>query len=267
MDKKIKNTFGIIIVIAVLVLAYSAFSYVGFYGKFTEQSSLRNFSVSGEGKVTAIPDLAQFTFTVITEGGKDVSSLQSENAENLNKAISFVKSKGVEDKDIKTSYYNISPRYQTYNCKPYEVLESYSYQSVEPCPPSSIAGYTITQSVTLKIRDFSKIGDIMSGVVQNGANQIGALSFLIDDQTKVQNEARAQAIAKAKEKAQKIAEAGGFKLGKIISVSEGYNYYPMYDSYAAEGLGGAIMKAAPSLSIEPGSQEINITVYIQYEIE
>jgi len=263
MDKNIKNTFGIIIVVAVLVLAYSAWSYVGFYGKFTEQSSIRNFSVSGDGKVIAIPDVAQFAFTVITEGGKDVSSLQSENTESVNKAIAFVKSKGVEDKDIKTSYYNVSPRYQTYNCKPYDALDL----NVQPCPPSSIAGYTITQSVAVKIRDFAKIGEIMTGVVENGANQIGALYFSIDDPTKVQNEARAQAVTKAKEKAQSIADAGGFKLGKIISLSEGYNYYPMYDYSYAEGLGGATSKTVPTPTIEPGSQEISVTVSIQYEIK
>jgi uncharacterized protein YggE len=279
MNQNIKNVVWIAVILAVLAIGYSAISYVDSYGKSIQPSSFRSFSVTGEGKVVAIPDVAEFSFTVITEGGKDVSSLQADNTGKVNKAIAFIKSKGVEDKDIKTSYYNVDPRYQTYQCKnlPYGTVDQSAgsasvpvpTSSVQPCPPASIVGYTITQSVDVKVRDFSKVGDIMSGVVTNGANEIGKLSFSIDDPTKVRNEARTQAIAKAKEQAQSVAQAGGFSVGRLLGVSEGYNPYPVYNYLAPAAMGGGVLKseAAPAPVIQPGSEEIDVTVSMQYEIE
>jgi len=264
MNQNVKNALGIVITLAVLAISYSAISYVNSYGKSIQPSSFRSFSVTGDGKTTAIPDVAEFAFTVITQGGKDVSSLQADNTGKINKAIEFVKSKGIETKDIKTQYYNIEPRYQTYQC---QTVPVYGASTIQPCPPSLIVGYTITQSVDVKIRDFTKIGDIMSGVVSSGANQVGSLSFTIDDPTKVENEARAQAISKAKDKAQSVAQAGGFKIGRLLNIQEGYNPYPAYNDLSY-GLGGGVkMESAPAPSIQPGSQEVNVTVTMQYEIE
>lgn len=262
MDQKIKNGLWIAIAVAILAVGYSAISYVSSYGKSIQPSSFRSFSVTGDGKATAIPDVAEFAFTVITEGGENVSSLQADNTGKVNKAIEFVKSKGIEDKDIKTQYYNIEPRYQTYECRIVPV-----YETVQPCPPASIVGYTITQSVDVKIRDFTKIGDTMAGVVSSGANKVGSLSFTIDDLTKVQNEARSQAISKAKDKAQGIAQAGGFQIGRLLNIQEGYNRYSQYDYLSSVGMGAAKSEAASTPVIQPGSQEINVTVTMQYEIE
>ena len=115
-----------------------------------------------------------------------------------------------------------------------------------------------------------KIGDIIGGVVSNGANQVGALSFTIDDPAKVQAEARADAMKKARVQAEEIANAGGFKLGRLLGIQgdSGYRYDYGY------GIGGASVKAtmspteaAPLPTIEPGSQDINVSVTMQYEIE
>jgi len=263
MEQNIKNGLWVAIAVAILAVGYSAISYVNSYGKSIQPSSFRSFSVTGDGKATAIPDIAEFSFKVITEGGKDISSLQTDNTNKVNKTIEFVKSKGVEDKDIKTQYYNIEPRYQTYQCG---ITPLYGTSSVEPCPPASIVGYTITQSVDVKIRDFSKIGDIMAGVVSNGANSLGSLSFTIDDPSKVHSEARAQAITKAKEKAQSVAQAGGFRIGRLLNISEGYNPYARYDYLSsAVGMGATKESAAPT--IEAGSQEVSVTITMQYEIK
>jgi uncharacterized protein YggE len=191
MDNKIKNYLAGAVVVAVFVFAFGYLNYVNSYSKSTQPSSYRSFSVSGEGKITAIPDIAKFTFSVITEGGKDVAALQKENTDKTNSAINFLKAQGVEAKDIKTANYNIEPRYQYYDCKNPE-------RSVSPCPPAEIAGYTITQTVSVKIRDFTKIGTIISGVVNNGANSVSSLSFTIDDKTTLENQAKEQAIAEAR---------------------------------------------------------------------
>lgn len=269
MNQTIKNVLGGVIAVSVLALGYASVSYVNSYGKSIQPSSFRSFSVTGNGKAVGIPDIAKFSFQVVTEGGKDVSSLQAQNTNLVNKAIAFVKSKGVDDKDIKTAYYNIDPRYQTYDCNPFPVLQSGATSgSVRPCPPASIVGYTVTQSVDVKIRAFEKIGDIMSGVVSNGANQVGSLSFTIDDPAKVQAEARADAITKAKIQAEEIARAGGFKMGRLLGIQGDYGYRPTYEY----GMGGGVAKSMSAESIQvptiqPGSQDVNVSVTMQYEIE
>lgn len=284
MNQNVKNLLGAVIAVAVLAISYAALSYVDSYGKMIQPSSFRSFSVTGEGKSNAIPDIAEFSFQVTTEGGTDISALQAKNTAAMNKAIAFVKAQGVEDKDIQTQAYSVDPRYQTYECKTTTVYPATPLSAssgsvnltggssapaaiVQPCPPASIAGYTITQSVDVKVRDFSKIGNIMSGVVKNGANQIGSLSFTVDNPDKPQEAARAEAISKAKDKAQAIAAAGGFKVGRLLNIQEG-SPYPVYNAPLMMGASAKLdSTAAAAPTIQAGSQEIDVNVTLQYEIE
>jgi len=281
MNQPTKNVLGWAIVIAVLAVGYAAVSYTHSYGESIQPSSFRSFSVTGQGKAIAIPDVAEFTFTVITQGGKDVASLQSQNTAAANKVIAYVKSEGVADKDIQTQYYNVSPDYQTYNCNVVPPVyngasassggttgaTTISTPAVSACPPASIAGYTITQTVDVKIRDFTKIGDIMGGVVTNGANQVGQLSFTLDDPTSIQNQAKTDAIAKAMAEAQVLAKAGGFKVGRLLGVQTGENPYPIYNEKAMAPTALTSDSAAASPAIQPGSQEVDMSVTLQYEIQ
>lgn len=247
-------------IILMLVLAYGIISYVNSYSRSVQPSSFRSFSVSGEGKVIAVPDIAQFTFSVIIQGGKDIAVLQKENTEKVNKAIEFIKNNGVDAKDIKTQSYNLEPRYQYFDCSP--IIKG----EVEPCPPPEIAGYTITQVVSVKIRDFSKIGQLLAGTIEKGANSVSQLSFTIDDLTALENQARAEAISKAKSKAEAIAKAGKFSLGKLISIEEsGFTPPPIYRFSTAESVKDGTQFLAPN--IEPGSQEVSVSMVLKYEIE
>lgn len=256
MSAKIKDYLGIATIVTLVVFSVSLLGGLYTYYQAVKPSSFRSFSVTGEGKIVAIPDVAQFSFSVITEGGKDLDALQKQNTEKMNKAIAFVKASGVEAKDIKTQSYDVQPRYQYYGCP----------RDGGPCPPADIVGYTVSQNVLVKVRDFTKAGGILSGAVQNGANTVSQLTFTIDDPTSVQNEARNEAIRKAKEKAEGMAEAGGFRLGKLISISEqGSNQFPRYYDMKAEAVGsGAI---APAPTIEPGSQDLVVNVTLNYEIK
>jgi len=271
MNQTIKNVLGGVVALAVLLIGYASVSYVNSYDKSIQPSSFRSFSAVGEGKVVAIPDVAVFTFSVITEGGKDIATLQAQNTDKVNKAIEFVKSSGVDAKDIKTQGYNLSPRYQYSTCR--EVLPMSLDMEVgtsisKVCPPAEIVGYTITQTVQVKARDFTKVGDILSGVVLQGVNNVSQLSFQIDDQSVVQEQAREQAIQKAKERAEKVADAAGFSLGRLLSVDEGYTPYRVYNSleYATAGADSSKqISVAPT--IEPGSQEVTVNVTLRYEIK
>ncbi len=256
MDKqaKIYLMYAVSIGAVTAALAFMLFSLA--YFKSRDFYTARAFTVSGEGKVIAIPDIARFTFSVITQGGKDLGDLQQENTEKINRAVEFVKTSGTESKDIKTQSYNVEPRYQYFSCP----------EGGGACPPPEIVGYTISQTVSVKIRDFGKIGDLLSGVIKSGANSVSQLSFTVDDPSALQNQAREQAIQKAREKAVSTAKAGGFRLGKLISVEEnGFapQPVPLY-RYEAFGKGGDSISAP---AIESGSEEITINVVLKYGIK
>lgn len=267
MTKTVKNILGLILSLAALSLGYAAIRYVSYYSQSIQPASFRSFSVTGEAKITALPDIAKFNFQVTNEGGKNLASLQSSNTTATNKVLNYLKSQGIQDKDIKTLSYNVSPRYQTSDCRITSSSTNLTSSVVtsQTCPPPVIVGYTITQTVNVKIRDFTKIGNIMSGIVQKGANQVSSLTFTIDDPTTVKNEARAEAIKKAEAQAQSVAKAAGFKIGRLLSVRDN-SPYPIHNNSLMYGVSEITTKTAVVPSIQPGSQEINSSVTMQYEI-
>ncbi len=283
MDTRIINTLGISGAIALVAIAIAGIVSATTYSRSIEPSSYRSFSVSGEGTAYGIPDIATFSVGVVTEGGTDLGTLQEENTTKVNAIIAFLKDNGVAKEDITTSSYNVSPRYQTYSCRydyvEYNATTSYGGDSdemivypdggyTEVCPPADVVGYTISQRVSVKARDFEVIGTLLSGVVDAGANSVSSLSFDIDDSDAVESEARAEAIAKARAKAEAVAQAGGFSVGRILDIYES-SIYPRYDYAYAEnslayGMGGDV-KVAPT--IEAGSEEVNVNVTIRFEIK
>lgn len=257
-DKKYLNWA---IIIALLIGSWAAIVYVGAFSKQADVMNSRTYVATGEGKVVTKPDIATFTFSIIDEGGKDIGALKTENDKKSGKIVDFLVSQKIDKADIKTLNYNVSPRYQT----------CYSTAG-RVCPPSEIVGYTISQMYEVKIRDFAKMNDVLSGVVAAGANDVSQISFTVDDMSKLRNEAKAEAIKNAKDQAEMIAKAGGFKLGKIVSVDEGGGMpVPMmYGKNAVLGMGGGadMAASAPSVAqIEPGSQEVVVDVMVRFEIQ
>ncbi len=256
MHERIKNMAVLLGIVAAAALVYAAASFAHSYSRSVNPASFRSFSVSAQGKAVAVPDIAQFSLSVITEGGKDIGVLQTKNSEKMNKINAFLKSNGIGEKDMKTTQYAINPRYQYYNCS----------EKGGVCPPPDIVGYTINQSVQVKIHDFTKIGVVLSGGVANGANSVSQLVFTIDDPAKPENEARAEAVRKAHEKAEGLARAGGFTLGKLLSIEESGAGFPT-PYFALEGKYGRGGATAESPVIEPGSQEVSVTVILKYEMK
>ncbi|MDP1709445.1 MAG: SIMPL domain-containing protein [Candidatus Komeilibacteria bacterium] len=257
-NDQIKNYLYIAIILTLILGSVATIRYVSAYAKASQPSSYRSFNVSGDGKEVVVPDVAQFSFSVITEGGKEIANLQKENTDKINKAVEYLKSKDIDKKDITTENYSVDPRYQYFNCV-----------SGRVCPPAEITGYTVSQTVSVKIRNFDIIGDTLTGVVQNGANNVSQLQFTIDDPTEVQNQARAKAIAKAQSKAKTIAETANFGLGRLLSIDEGSQSTPVPLGLGGYGMGGEIArdKAVSIPSIEPGAREVNVYVTLTYEIE
>ncbi|MFH0891094.1 MAG: SIMPL domain-containing protein [Candidatus Liptonbacteria bacterium] len=207
----------------------------------------RSISVSSQGKSTVTPDVAKVSFSIVSKG-KNPEELAENNNEKMNAVIENIKSNGVDAKDIKTTGYDLFPDYR------YDENTERRY----------IIGYTMTQTVSVKIRDLTKVATILGGVTPLGINQISSITFDLENRDKALADARAEAIAKAKEKAKQVAQAAGVKLVKINSVNE----YQPADTYRDYGMGGAeIMKAPAAPSIEPGSQEITVEVNINYAIK
>ncbi len=257
MEKEVKTYLGVAGVMGITLAIAASFWYVSVYSQSVVPQ--RTFAVSGEGKVVVVPDVAELSFGVLTEGGKNIGVLQRENTEKANQIITFLKENNIDEKDIKSQYYNISPRYQYYSCPPPRSGE------LVPCPSSEIIGYSINQNVLVKIRDLSKAGETISGVVERGATNISGPNFIIDDPTELQNQAREEAVAKAKEKAEAIAKTTGFKRGKILAVQEGVSIpSPIYYQSVEYALGYG--KGGDAPTIEPGSQEVRVSVTLTYEI-
>lgn len=223
--------------------ANKSFDYIG------KTAAMQNIiSISGEGKVTAVADIAKVQVGLTTDA-VTVAKAQEENTNKMNSIIAAVKAAGIAEKDIKTSYYYINPKYD------------WTKSST-----GVIVGYTVSQGIDLKIRDTAKISDILKVAADKGANNIGSLSFDIDEPEQLRDEARIKAIDNAKVKADALASQLGVKLGRIISFSESGGSpgpQPYYD-YGMGGTGAVAEKSAPT--IQTGENEIIMNVSISYEI-
>jgi uncharacterized protein YggE len=239
MDKTLKIT----IIVGILIFSFSALWFVYEYSK--SRPELRTFSVLGEGKEVVVPNIAEIRIGVISEG-LNLTTLQKENSEKMNRIINFLKEKGIDEKDIQTENYSVTPKYD-YSKSPYRIV-----------------GYTISQDLRVKVRDLSKIGEILSQAVNYGANNVSGPSFTVDDKEVYLEKAREKAIKNAKEKAEKIAKTAGFKLGEIINIIESSPFEPIPVMLKEMGAGGPL---ASQPQLEPGSQEIKVQVTITYEIK
>jgi uncharacterized protein YggE len=247
-NESIKKYIGYSVVVVLLTFAIASLSFAFSYpGSTTETGT---FSVSGEGNAIVIPDIAVINFSIVSEGGDDISVVQNENTLKSNQAISFLKDQGIDSKDIKTINYSLRPRYEFPNCKSGQRCER------------QLVGYTITNSIQTKIRNFDLIGGTLTGLVSKGVNNLSSVNFSIDDPEEAQNEARVEAIKQAQSKARSTAKAGGFRLGRLLNVSEnGVNPPVMFRAFAESA---DTSSATPT--IEPGSEEVKVTVNLTFEI-
>ena len=244
------NRFFMVMAVLVLgVLVYFA-GQLFYQQKMLDQQNNYQITVSGEGKVYAKPDIALVNLGVTTQGST-TEEVISKNTEKMNAVIKAVKDMGVEDKDVQTTTYSLSPLYN------YTEAKGRVFQ-----------GYILEQDIQVKIRNFEKVGEILQKATEAGSNLTGNLQFTIDDPEQFKQEARAKAIEKAKANAQNLAETSGIKLGKLINVYENYSYPAVYDSFAKLGMGGGISEtSAPAPVIRPGQQEIQITINLTYQVK
>ncbi|MEK7601177.1 MAG: SIMPL domain-containing protein [Patescibacteria group bacterium] len=220
--------------------------------------AINTINVTGEGEVFAVPDTATFSATV-QETAKDVKTAQDAAAKKNNAVIAYLKGAGIDEKDIQTTDYSIYPQYD------YQQITCVAY----PCPPGkqTLSGYQVSETLTVKVRDAKKAGDLLSGVGSRGATNVSGLSFTIDDQKALEAQARGKAIDDASGKAEALAEQLGVRLVRIVGFSEDGGGRPIYYAKTvALGMGGDAA-AAPSPEIATGQNKIVSNVSITYEIQ
>ncbi|MBU1123056.1 SIMPL domain-containing protein [Patescibacteria group bacterium] len=222
------------------------------YGKKVETRSIDQFtiSVNGEGKVNAIPDIAQMNFGVDTGRQKTAEAAMEMLGIKMTKVIDALKAQGIEEKDIATQYLNLNP---AYDWKEGERIDR---------------GFEASQNLRVKIRELDAISKVLSAAAAAGANQAGSVSFTIDDPEVLKAQARVKAIANAQEKAVKLANELGASLGKLKGFSEGGGYAPpmarMNMAVMEAGMGGGGDMAPP---VPAGEQEVMVNVVLMYELK
>jgi uncharacterized protein YggE len=253
-----------VLTLFVVIFLFAATGAVSGWGN--SLASARTLTVSSEGKTTAAPDLAEVSFSVVSQG-KDPNALNADNNQKMSAVIDFVESLKIASSDIATTNYDLEPNYPT------AVNEIYPTNGpMVPSVPSAInantiIGYTLTQSVEVKVRDFTNIAKLLGGLPPLGINQIGGVTFTFDNPDNVIAIARADAMTKARAKAAEMASEAGVSLGKVVSVQEYGNIpvYPMMNA-ASPMVAGGVSSASVAPTIEPGTQDITDQVTIIYSL-
>ncbi len=223
-------------------------------------SATNTISVSGEGEVFAVPDTATFSVTV-QENGKDVKTAQDAATKKSNDIVAYLKQQGIDDKDVQTTDYSVNPQYD-YSSQGI-ACPQYGY-----CPPGkqTISGFQVSQTLTVKVRDTTKAGDILSGVGSRGASSVSGLSFTVDDEKGLEVQARGKAIDDARAQADVLATQLGVSLVRIIGYEEGGRGGPVYYAKASAGMAMDAASIPPSPAIPVGQNKITSDVTVTYEI-
>src|SRR5258708_1788455 len=166
----------------------------------------RTLSITGNAQVHTAPDAALVATGVVTESETAAAALKA-NSAVLAKVIDAIRSFGVESKDLQTSSLSLEARY---------------YRPEKPSPGDRprVIGYTAANALTVRVRDLAKLGDLLDKVAVAGANRIDGIEFVVSNQEGLLDEARRNAVADAKNKADLYARAAGFTLGKVLSLTE-----------------------------------------------
>ena len=207
--------------------------------------------VSGEGKVTAVPDVAILTLGI--EAQEDnVATAQAEASEAMDNVLQALNDQGIAEEDIQTIYFNITQ------------VTRWDMETQEEI----VIGYRVTNTVSVKVREVEKAGEVIDAAVTVGGDmiRISGINFTVDDPSPYYEDARELAIAYAKAKAEQLASEAGVDLGKVTYMTESSSTSSsLYRNYIMED---AMGMASPSVTapISVGQLDITATVQIAYDI-
>lgn len=234
-----------LLIVSLVVLGLLAACYPTAVPATADSQDVRSMSVTGTGRVTVVPDMATINIGVRTEAEAVTEALDSNTAQ-ANKISQELQDLGVAEEDIQTSNFNVYPA-DRYDPMTGQVEGRY---------------FVVENTVNVTVRDLSSLGEVLTAVVEAGANNIYGISFNVEDREEAVAEARKLAIEDAKAKAQSIAEEAGVGLGEILSISVYSGSTPTiyYDAKGGAYSESAVPIAAGTLAI---TMEANLTFSIQ----
>lgn len=201
------------------------------------------FQAQGTGEASAVPDTATISFAV-TKQASTIQDAQNQTNTTSTAILNSLKALGIDSKNIKTINYDVQPNY---------------------VQNQTITGYSVTQNMEVKMQTLNKVNTAIDALTKNGANVIGQVSFGFSNslQQKLENQARQEAVDKAKQKAESLAHAAGIHLGQVINVTENPantpQPLPMLQAAKTTGEG-----SVPS-QVTPGENSISTTVTLSYQ--
>lgn len=256
-DNRLKGL--VFLVLAFAVIALGAYTYYTLKQSKYVMTGPNTISVTGKGEVFVKPDIATFSFSVLAETA-DAASAQEKSAESINKIMDFLKGQSVEEKDIKTLAYDLQPKYEWTNAP---------CDQFGRCPvgEQKLVGYSVNQTIEVKVRETAKSAALISGVGENGATNVSGLTFKMDDEEASKAEARELAIKDAKEKAEKLADQLDVRLVRFMNYWEQEGpVYPMY-GYGGDMMSASVAKEERAVAQLPsGENKITSMVTLVYEI-
>ncbi|WP_313398990.1 SIMPL domain-containing protein [Stenotrophomonas sp.] len=208
-------------------------------------ATLLNISAQADAK--RVPDVATLSAGVVTQA-VDGNTAMRENAVQMDKVMAAIKAAGIAERDIQTSGINLSPQYR--------------YADNEA---PRITGYQANNTVSLKVRDITKLGKVLDSLAAQGANQINGPSFEIDQPEPVYDEARLAALKKAQARAETYAKSLGLRVRRIVSISEGNQggFRPMPMMAMAAGRSA---KAEMDTAVSPGESSVSVSLDVVFEL-
>ncbi|SOE12793.1 hypothetical protein SAMN05877838_0900 [Hoeflea halophila] len=208
-------------------------------------------TVSGEGVATAAPDMAVISLTVLREAETAREALDANNAAMAD-VLAAMKADGIAERDLQTGGFSVQPRWV------------YPRNDDENRKPE-IVGYTVNNTLTVRIRDLSRLGAILDSSVSLGVNQGGDVMFTNDDKEAIRETARLDAMKQARAKAEAMTSALGVSLGRIAQISENSGSAPPMPMVRAEM--AMMSKAADAVPVAAGENEYRVTVNVTWEID
>ena len=208
-------------------------------------ASDRWIEVTGEGAVSAAPDFALVTLGVTTTA-KSAGEAMAANAKAANTLVSLIKAEGIAPADIQTSAISISPMF--------------SHEQPAQTRVPAITGYSVSNQLTVTVRELARLGELLDKAVAAGANSAYGVSFGHNDLSALLDKARPLAVADAKRKAQIYADAGGAKLGRLMTLAEESG------RQAPIALASRAYAQAVPTPIEAGEDKLIVTVTARFEL-
>lgn len=208
-------------------------------------------TITGRGVMSAEPDIAVVNAGAVTEATTARLALDA-NTKIMSDAFAALRAMGVEDRDMQTSRLTVEPRY------------TYFDSSNGQRRPPRIDGYSVSNQLRVRVRDLTIIGEVLDALITAGVNQMGGLSFAVDEPAALFAQAREAAVADAVAQAELLTQAAGVSLGRVISIGQNQaNQRPPQPQMARMAMA---MDSAEAVPVATGEQELAATVTITWAI-